>query len=371
MGVKPPPTVAVLRLVVAGDGLGDAISPDNLDLVVLPLGDVILVAFRGDSGELLDDFRRLAAPPKSSAFSLAPTLGLGFRLGEGFGIIMSDAVIFVLDLEFDDATVSLILADFRGAMGEPLLLLSLTSSLALRVVRPGGDNRWLLPSDSVSLPDTFALFFFLPAGDMGLALLLDARDDGLEGFSTTSCCLRFPANGVLERRFPLRSLSSSSLESNIDPAGALALRMFEKCRRSFLKVRGGVSVGGEEDGGGGGEGALALRFTTAGEGFLASKSSSLSLLSAVRRRGTSCFCDTLFFFFFAGDFDSPPCISDILRSTGPEERVDSPILSSCDGIRLLIEMSSTITAAFLPPLVEALFALGLAGDFEVMIGTFS
>jgi hypothetical protein len=139
MGVKAPPTVAVLRL-VAGDGLGDA-SPDTLGLFVLPLGDVILVDFRGDSGELLDDFRRLAAPPKSSAFSLAPTLGLGFRLGEGLGIIMSDAVIFVLDLEFDDATVSLILVDFRGAMGEALLLLPIASSFALRVVRPEGDNR--------------------------------------------------------------------------------------------------------------------------------------------------------------------------------------------------------------------------------------
>jgi hypothetical protein len=186
-----------------------------------------------------------------------------------------------------------------------------------------------MPSDSVSRPGNFALFFFLVEGDMGLALLLDARDDGLEETSTTSCCLRFPANGVLERRLPLRLLSSSSLESNIDPAGALALRMFVMCLGSccFFKVRVGVSVGGEEDGGGGGESALVLRFTTAGDGFLASKSS-LSLLSAKRGRRTSSFCDTLFFFVFAGDFDSPPCISDILGSTAPEERVDSVILSS-------------------------------------------
>jgi hypothetical protein len=140
MGAKPPPTVAALCLAVAGDGLGDA-SAETLGLFLLPLGDVRLVDFRGDSGELLDDFRRLAVPPESCAFSLPPTLGLDFRLGEGLAIIVSDDDIFDLTLEFDDALVSLILVDFRGALGEALLLLPLTASLALRVVGTGGDNR--------------------------------------------------------------------------------------------------------------------------------------------------------------------------------------------------------------------------------------
>ena len=149
VGIKtPPPPVAAaaLRLAVAGEGLGDAMADDTLGLFLFPFADVITpwLDLRGEMGDVLADFRRLLTPPpESGALSFAPTLGLGFLLGDGLATIMSEFTLG-LGLEFGDAIVSLILVDFRGALGEVSLLLPLLTacgSLTLRVVGPRGDTR--------------------------------------------------------------------------------------------------------------------------------------------------------------------------------------------------------------------------------------